>query len=450
MNLRALSLACILALCFVTNSRQAVPAGEQALATVAEKSNYTLTSSHADVLDFCAKLAKQSPLVRLAELGVTFEGRKLPLVILADPAVATPEEAAAAVKKGKLVVFAMGNIHAGEVDGKEALLMLMRDLALAKDRPLLKDLVIVFAPNFNADGGDKFGKNRKNQNGPPEVGLRENAQGFDLNRDFVRLETPECQALIRFFRRWDPAIAIDCHTTDGSLHRYTLTYDAPRNPATRDIGNYARDILLPDVTIRLEKASGYKSFYYGNYDKGKTKWDTTEGDPRFGFHYQGFRNRIGILSESYVHAPYRDRVLASREFVKACFEFAADNKITIRNLLGDIDKQNTNPASNAQIALRHKRVPLGGKTTILALEGGNTARDGRQGQGSPTRSDVPDRGDAVCLSALCLLVPGQPRQGCGKPPAARNRRGRAARRHRVGCGALQNRQDQCRHDVPKA
>src|SRR5207249_11704238 len=107
---------------------------------------YTATSKHADVLDFCDRLAKKSPLVRLAELGVTTEGRKLPLVILADPPVATPQEAA---KSGKLVVLAMGNIHAGEVDGKEALMMLMRDLALAKERPLLKDLVLVFCPNIN-------------------------------------------------------------------------------------------------------------------------------------------------------------------------------------------------------------------------------------------------------------------------------------------------------------
>src|SRR5271155_5300777 len=140
MNLRALSLVSVLGLCFLSTLQRVEPAGQQSLATVAEKSNFTATSKHSDVLDFCDKLAKQSPLVRLAELGVTNEGRKLPLIILADPPVATPEEAA---KSGKLVVFAMGNIHAGEVDGKEGLLMLARDLALAKDRPLLKDLIIV-------------------------------------------------------------------------------------------------------------------------------------------------------------------------------------------------------------------------------------------------------------------------------------------------------------------
>src|SRR5262245_37176593 len=199
----------------------------QAVLTVAEKSDYKATSKHAEVVGYCERLAKLSPLVRVAELGVTTEGRKLPLVILADPPIATPEEAA---KSGKLVVFAMGNIPAGEVDGKEAILMVMRDLALAKS-PLLKDLVLLFVPNFNADGGDRFDKNRAWQNGPAEVGIRPNAQGFDLNRDYIKLETPEVRALVRFFTRWDPAIFIDMHTTNGSYHNYTITYDSPRHPA---------------------------------------------------------------------------------------------------------------------------------------------------------------------------------------------------------------------------
>src|SRR5262245_45742740 len=114
----------------------------QPLATVAEKSDYKATAKHAEVVEYCERLAKLTPLVRVSELGVTTEGRKLPLVIVADPPIATPEDA---TKSGKLVVVAIGDIHAGEVDGKEALLMLMRDLAIAKD-PLLKDLVLLFVP----------------------------------------------------------------------------------------------------------------------------------------------------------------------------------------------------------------------------------------------------------------------------------------------------------------
>src|SRR5262245_8401393 len=229
--------------------------------TVAERSNYTAGSRHAEVVAFCEQLAKESPLVRLGELGTSHEGRKLPLLIVADPPIASAQ---AATASGKLVVFAMGNIHAGEVDGKEGLLMLARDLALAKERPLLKDLVLVFAPIFNADGNEKIAKtNRTSQKGPEEgVGLRANAQGFDLNRDFVKLESPEVRALVRFLNQWDPAILIDCHTTNGSYHRYTITYEGGRVPAGDSrVVAFVRDEMLADVTKRLEKATGYKSFF---------------------------------------------------------------------------------------------------------------------------------------------------------------------------------------------
>jgi hypothetical protein len=372
MKLRAITLVALPALGLSLASR---PAGAQRLETVAEKSNFNATSRHADVLDFCQRLAKLSPLVRLGELGTTHEGRKLPLILLADPPVATAEEAA---KSGKLVVFAMGNIHAGEVDGKEALLMLARDLALAKDRPLLKHLVLVFAPNFNADGGDKLGKNRPHQAGPPEVGVRANAQGFDLNRDFVKLETPEVRALVRFLGRWDPALMIDTHTTNGSYHRYTLTYDWPRHPANHaPLTDFVRDALLPEVGRRLEKSSGYKAYYYGNFAKGNARWEPTLAQPRFGFHYLGFRNRIAILSESYVYAPYRDRVLATREFVRACFEFAADNKERLRKLLDDADRADRDAAPGTRVAVRHRLAPLAKQVTVLGLEGGKTAATGK-------------------------------------------------------------------------
>jgi hypothetical protein len=346
-------------------------AGAQPLLTVAERSDYKATAKHAEVVEYCNELPKLSPLIRLAELGTTHEGRKLPLVILADPPVATPQEAA---KSGKLVVFAMGNIHAGEVDGKEALLMLMRDLALAKERPLLKDLVLLFVPNFNADGGDKMSKtNRTHQNGPPEVGVRENAQKYDLNRDYTKVESPEVRALVKCFNEWDPAIVIDMHTTNGSYHSYTITYDVPRHPACdAKLIDYGRDVLLPDLAERTKKFNGYLANYYGNFDKAKKFWDTYPAQPRYGTQYLGLRHRFGILCESYVYASYKDRVLASRDFARACFDYAADNKDTIRKIL----KEAPVNAVKAKVALRHKRVPHGKEITVIGIEGGKLAPPG--------------------------------------------------------------------------
>jgi dipeptidyl aminopeptidase/acylaminoacyl peptidase len=339
--------------------------------TVAERSEFKATSRHAEVVAFCERLAKLSPVVRLGELGTSFEGRKLPLVILADPPIATAEEA---VRSGKLVVYVQGNIHAGEVDGKEALLMLARELATAKERPLLKDLVLVFAPIFNADGNEKISKNnRRSQNGPADgVGVRENAQGLDLNRDFVKLETPEVRALVRLLNKWDPAIVVDCHTTNGSYHRYTLTYEGPGNPAgDGQLIAAVRDEMLPDVSRRLEKRSGYKSFYYGNFSKDRTQWRTVPSTPRYGIHYVGLRNRIAILSESYNYAPYKDRIFATRDFVRSILEYAAENKDKIRKLLTEARsatvRMGTEPKPADQIVLRHQAAPLPKEFNLLGF-----------------------------------------------------------------------------------
>jgi dipeptidyl-peptidase-4 len=339
--------------------------------TVAEKSNYRATSRHSDVIDFCERLAKLSPLVRLGELGTSFEGRKLPLLILSDPPVATAEEAS---KSGKPVLFAMGDIHAGEVDGKEALLMLARDLATASDRALLKDFVFVFAPIFNADGNEKMSRtNRPGQVGPEEgMGVRVNGQGLDLNRDFIKLESPEVRSLVRFLNRWDPAMLIDTHTTNGSYHRYTITYDGPRNAADNTkLVELVRDSLLPEVGRRLEKMSGYKSFFYGNFAKNHTEWEPYPAEPRYGVQYVGMRNRIGILCESYSYAPYRDRVLASRDFVRCCLEYVRDHKDATLRVLA-VARRATGASSgradaDGKVALREKLAPLGKPVKFLGF-----------------------------------------------------------------------------------
>jgi dipeptidyl-peptidase-4 len=367
------------------------------LLTVAEKSEFKATSRHAEVVEFCEALARRSPVVRVAELGRSGEGRKLPLLIVADPPVRTPEEAA---RSGKLVVFALGNIHAGEVDGKEALLMLARDLAIPRDRPLLGDLVVVLAPLFNADGNERISRDHRREQFGPEagVGVRENAAGLDLNRDFVKLDSPEVRALVRFFNHWDPAIFIDCHTTNGSYHRYTITYEGPVCPAgdPRVIA-LVRDELLPEVGRRLEKRSGYRSFFYGNFAADHTLWETVPAIPRYGTHYFGLRNRIGILSESYSYAPYRERILATRDFVRLIFEYGAQNRKKIQTLLADARESRRDT-----VAVRHRMAPLLPPVSVLGFE--EEKRDGRVVATSRPR-DYPARYLGVAEPTLSVRRP---------------------------------------------
>jgi hypothetical protein len=364
--------------------------------TVAETSDYQATSRHADVVAFCKQLAKESPLVRLSSLGTSHEGRDLPLLILADPPLSTAEEA---VKSKKLVVLAMANIHAGEVDGKEALLMLARDLALAKERPLLRDLVLVFAPLFNADGNEKLGKHRPAQAGPPLVGTRANAQALDLNRDFVKLESAEVRALVRFLNRWGPAVVIDCHTTNGSYHRYALTYEGGRCPAGDDrVIRYVRDDLLPDVSRRMLKSTRYRSFFYGNFSSDRSRWETVPPVPRFGTHYVGLRNRIAILSESYSYAAFKDRVLASKAFVESIFEHTAQHRGRVRKLLAEARsatvKAGENPGEKDLVVLQQKAVALGRPVNILGFV--EESRDGkRRATDRPHSYEVQYLGDST-------------------------------------------------------
>ena len=342
------------------------------LRTVAEKSDFAATSRHADVMDLCRKIETASKgVVKLTTMGKSTEGRDIPLLIVADPPVSTPEEAR---KSGKLVAFVIANIHAGEVDGKEGLLMLVREIATAPDHPLRKDLILLAAPIYNADGNEKFSKtNRPGQVGPDEMGIRANGQGLDLNRDFVKLEAPETRALVDVLNTWDPHLFIDLHTTNGSHHRYVITYQGPKNPAgSQRVLEYARDFLMPGAGKILERRTGYKSFFYGNFDKDHTLWTTYGATPRFGTTYVGMRNRLSVLSESYSYADYKTRVTASREFARALLEEAVRHKDVVFALLSIARSSLT---SRGDVPIRSEARVAKDKVTVLGYV--EEARDGR-------------------------------------------------------------------------
>ena len=304
-----------------------------ALQTVAERSDYRATARYDDVAAWCREFAKVTPNAHLTELGQSSEGRSIPLLIVADPPVTTPAQAA---NSGKLVCLIIGNIHAGEVCGKEALPMLLRDVFGGAHPPLLKELILAVVPIFNADGNERVSKdNRPGQVGPEEgMGQRANARGLDLNRDFIKLEAPETRGLVRFLNDWNPHLFIDTHTTNGSYHQYIVTYEGPKNPAGDPrVEGFMRQTFFPAVTAAFEKRPGMKAFYYGNFNRDHTQWTSYPAEGRYGTTYVGLRNRLSVLSEAYSHAPYKTRVLATRDFVLDCLQTAADKKAEIVKLL---------------------------------------------------------------------------------------------------------------------
>jgi murein tripeptide amidase MpaA len=308
--------------------------------TRAERSGYTETSTHADVVGFLDALGAEGLPLRVEALGRTTEGRDLPLVVASRPLPASPE---AARRSGKPIVYLQGNIHAGEVEGKEALQALLRDL-LRDPRPnALDSVVVLMVPIYNADGNERFGpqaENRSEQNGPERVGVRANAQGLDLNRDYVKAEAPETRASLAAFAAWDPDVFVDLHTTDGSYHGYALTYAPSLTPAAGEAGAAARDAWLPELRRRMRARHGRETFDYGNFsqrygadvntDTVREGWFSYDHRPRFGTNYVGLRGRISLLGEAFSHDPFERRVQATREFVREILSLAAERSAELR------------------------------------------------------------------------------------------------------------------------
>jgi hypothetical protein len=338
---------CISLLLLLALSTKTVAQQDDKLKSRAELTNYEETTRYEEVLAFIAELQKRSPLIRVESFGKSEEGRLLPLMILSDSPISNPRDARAT---GKPIVFIMANIHAGEVEGKEAMLHLSRRILFGDLRPLLSKLIILIAPIYNADGNEKINlNNRTAQNGPiGGVGVRENSKGYDLNRDYMKLDSPEAQALVNLCNRWDPHLTVDLHTTNGSYHGYHLTYSQPLNPNTNaEILSYHRDKMLPAITRAMLQRHKFRSYYYGNFPRftnlptpgEKTRWEAFTHQPRIGQNYHGLRNRLTILSEAYSYLTFKRRVEVTEAFVEEIFKHAAANAAEIYQLTKRADEE---------------------------------------------------------------------------------------------------------------
>ena len=314
-----------------------------------ELTRYQESSRYADVRKFLDSLRTIGAPVTFGFIGKTTEGRDIPYVIASRPQVQTPTQAKAL---GRPIVYVQGNIHAGEVEGKDALLALLRDLTFSPKPDALDSVVLIAVPIYNADGNERLASqsiNRTEQNGPELVGVRANAQNLDLNRDYVKAEAPETRASLAMFNTWDPDVFVDLHTTDGSFHGYALTYSPSLNPAAVFGGIYARDSLLPVLRERMRTRDGFEVFDYGNFisdERGliadssvREGWATYDSRPRFGTNYYGVRGRIGILSEAYSHDSLARRIASTYAFVKEILSLAAEKGQAIRSLSARADSQ---------------------------------------------------------------------------------------------------------------
>jgi hypothetical protein len=374
----AIASLCLLFLLATTSTTMPRTQNDQ-LKSRAELTNYEETSRYEDVTRFIGELQKRTDKLRVESFGKTEEGRDLPLMIFADPPLAQPREALAS---GKPVVFIMANIHAGEVEGKEATLHLARRIATGDLRTLLDKLIILLAPIYNADGNEKISvSNRTAQNGPVGgVGVRENSKGFDLNRDYMKLDAAEARALVSLFNRWDPHITVDLHTTNGSYHGYHLTYSIPLNPSVdARIIAYHREKMMPAITKAMLGQHKFRAYYYGNFsgpapkpgEPEKRTWQAFTHAPRIGQNYVGFRNRLTILSEAYSYLDFRRRVEVTEAFVEEIFKFAAARGAEITQLTKRVDEDTIRRGQTGepfQLGVEYEMKPLAKPVEILVGE----------------------------------------------------------------------------------
>ncbi len=295
----------------------------------AEKTNFTETTLSAEVVAFCEAVGRMSNLATVSKFGKTTGGNDLVMLILANPAVSTPEEARAS---GKPVIYIQGNIHAGEVEGKEASIQLIREICFGPKTDLLNDQILIFCPNYNPDGNDKLSAtSRPSQQGSPALtGVRTSGEGYDLNREGIKAEALEMKALLsEVLLKWDPVLLVDLHTDNGSWHGYDLTYAPPfQSAGMASVTNYLTDKMLPELVASVLDRSGMPFFYHGYLrsrpGEEQTSFVTYSHLPRYLVNYMGLRNRMAILSETFAHMKFEKRVLSNYVFLVSILEYTGE------------------------------------------------------------------------------------------------------------------------------
>ncbi|WP_243318448.1 M14 family metallopeptidase [Geothrix paludis] len=380
--------------------------------TRAEATRYEETSRHADVMAFIAGLqAKGDKRLHVTSFGTSPQGRELPLLVLSAHGATTPEQARSL---GLPVVLVISGIHAGEVEGKEGCLMLVRDLLDGKPGldagQLLESLTLVVVPLFNPDGNDAIDPgNRKlhlpkltGQLGPDSgVGTRVNAAKINLNRDYLKYEGAEMRLLqTRVCQPWAADLTIDNHATNGSVHRFSMTYDIPH---TVESGRgepieYMRNRLLPPVTAALKANHGLDAGWYGNFVEDERAldadrdaepgapvregWMTYPHHPRFGSNYRGLTSRMDLLLECYSYIPFSERVRTAYAFMLETFKYVAAHRDEVVQTVAE------SRAPRNRIAVRYDLKTFQQPVEILT-------RTPRTLEGAPSAVTIPHLGRFV-------------------------------------------------------
>ena len=325
----------------------AVPASDPWV-TPSEASGFRTTPRYAETIAYLDRLVKASPNLKMISLGKSAEGRDVWLVIASKERAFTPD---ALRRTNKPIVLAQGSIHAGEMDGKDAGLMLLRDMTVrGTKRELLDRANFLFVPIFNVDGHERFSRfSRINQRGPEESGWRTNARNLNLNRDYMKADAEEMRAMIRALVTWQPDLYIDLHVTDGADYQYDITYGwNDRQAHSPAIATWLESVFRPIVDAGL-RAAGHIPGPLIFTDDPLTGLRDEQSDPRLSNGYGDARHLPTILVENHSLKPYDQRVLGTYVFLEHTLRAIGAQTATLRDAVA-VDR-----------ASRPQRVPLAWK-----------------------------------------------------------------------------------------
>ena len=310
------------------------------LTTTFEKSNYLETDSYDGTIAYAKKLAKQFKEVHYQSMGTTTTGRDIPLLIIDGNGYTKPKKIH---KSGKNIILVQSCIHPGEPNGKDAMFLLVRNMLTGREyHDLLDDFSFLFIPVLSPDGLANFSAyNRINQNGPKQMGWRVNAQGLNLNRDFTKLDTPELRAFVALFNQWQPDLFFDTHATDGADYQYVTTY------SVENFGNYDAGLTqwLSEIwEPKIKKAMFEQHMPITRYIEFHPWGDPTASlydesfSAMFSEAYTMARNCPGILLETHMLKPYKDRVLSTYHMIVETLEIIRNDKQNFNNALAQAKK----------------------------------------------------------------------------------------------------------------
>ncbi len=313
-----------------------------ALTTVSERSGFVKTGRYDEVIALCAEFARRYPdAVRCSDFGTTPEGRPMKVLVVSKAGAFTPEAAKA---KGLPVMLIQGGIHAGEIDGKDAGFLALRQALDGEAAPgALDKQVLLFVPVFNVDGHERFARwNRPNQRGPEEMGWRTTAQNYNLNRDYVKADTAEMQAMLKLVDAWDPLAYVDLHVTDGAKFEHDVSIQVePVNSgdeALRAAGTAMRD----GVIERLAAEGSLPLSFYPSFvksDEPASGFEDGVPTPRFSHGYFQLRNRLGMLVETHSWRDYPHRVNVTRNIIVALLDLLANHGAQWQQQTAEADKR---------------------------------------------------------------------------------------------------------------